>query len=172
MGQILGIGYGGGTKSTGTSTPQVPPEMRHLYGQVTDVAGSNIDAFKSLLSRVMAGDRSAIAPYAAPAAAAYTAPMASQLQNVLAMIQRQVPRGGSQDAAMASAMRQGGMDIGQAYGKVAQQDVESQNAMMQKVLAMYSSIFGGFNPAAQIGGKQVTESPARFGLPFADVPLG
>src|SRR5262245_43181033 len=67
------MGYSAGDKQKASTTPQIPPELRQLYRQVTDVAGSNIPAFKGLLSAGVSGDRSAAAPYAAPVAGSYTA---------------------------------------------------------------------------------------------------
>jgi hypothetical protein len=171
VGQILGLGYGGGEKTKGSTTPDVPPELRALYGQITDVAGSNVPAYKALISQVLAGNRNAVDPFTAPSVSAYTAPMASQMQNAVAAIRRATARGGGQDQAVANALRQGGMQIGEAQGRVGQQDIQAKNAMMQKVLELYSSLFGGFNPAATIAQKQETGTGARLGLPFADVPL-
>ena len=160
MGQILGLGYSSGDKTKASTKQDIPPELRQLYGQITDVAGSNIPAFKGLLSAGVTGDRSAVAPYASPLAGAYTpvagtatklapsyqqvasayqravpaaiAPYYAQLAQAQEMLRRRAPMGGGQTAALAQLLQGAGVNIGAAQSAVAQKDVEALNALKQR----------------------------------------
>lgn len=172
MGQILGLGYSGGDKTSGSSTPQIPPELRAIYGQQADLMSSNLPAFKNLIGQVLGGNRAAIAPFVASGVKPAIAPYVAQGQQAVSQLRRQTPRGGAQDAAVANILQNTGMKIGDVQSQVAQSDVDKQNAMMQGVLQMFSSIFGGFNPQSQIGSSQQTKTSGSLGLPFVNLPIG
>jgi hypothetical protein len=282
------LGFSSGDKQKSSTTPQVAPELRQLYGQITDVAGSNVPAFKNLISRALAGDKTLGSDYVsapgasyastfqplestyqplagtyrsaaetftplagtftptastfAPTAAASTAPMMLKAQQAQQQIARTMPRGGAADAARAHAGMEANVQAGQVQGAAAasdiaklselqrqdiltkmgleqaditqlsklqlqdlatkmgleQQDIQTlmalktqdqqtkqglmgkdvegansaqqrQEDMMKQIMTFYSSIFGGFNPAAQTGSKQTTTSGDNLGLPFANV---
>ena len=153
MGQVLGLGYSAGDKTKGSTTPNIPPELRQLYGQITDVASSNVPAFKGLLSAGVSGDRSVVTPYTAPLADTYTpvtgtatklapsyqraapaaiAPYYVQLSQAMDALKRRTPMGGGQAAGLAQLLQQTGANIGSAQSTVAQKDIDALNTLAQK----------------------------------------
>src|SRR5262245_50632657 len=138
MGQILGMGKSEGDTTKAKTAPDIPPELQQLYGQITDVAGSNIPAYKQLLSGAVTGDRSAVEPYTAPLAGTYTpvagtatklapsyqravpaalAPYYQAMRNAQAALRRRSAMGGGQSASVAQLLQEMGLGIGAAQSQ-------------------------------------------------------
>ena len=79
-------------------------------------------------------------------------------------------RGGNtltqKDLEQFAALRKGDAD---ARNQLAAMDLTKQNEMMQRLLQLYSGIFGGFSPAQQAGTSQTSSTGGRVGVPFADI---
>lgn len=71
MGQILGMGFSGGDKSKSQTTVNLPPELRNMYRQQTEMAQGMMPQYRDLLARAMGGDTEVVAPYARPVAGTY-----------------------------------------------------------------------------------------------------
>jgi hypothetical protein len=153
MGQIFGLGFSGGEKQKSQTTVNIPPELRQMYRQQTQLAEGGMPQYQDLLRRALGGDRGVADPYTGslastymplagtyqsqeasflPGKEAYTAPYAAQIQAAQNQIRRAMPAGGGQQAALAQATMQGGLGMGQARAQQAQRDIDARNALRQQ----------------------------------------
>jgi|ERR671924_680394 hypothetical protein len=144
-----------GGSSTTTATPNIPPELAKLYGQVTELAGAGMPQAKSLLTGALGGGQT---PEFQRFQGKQFLPYALAQQRAEQAVMRATPRGGAQVQALAEMNR----DIG-----VQRASAEVQH--IQHLMDLYFSLLGGFNPAQAIGRTQTTDEPFVFGLDLGPI---
>lgn len=145
------------------ANPIIPKDILDFYKTKTAFAKEVAPDFTDLVKSGVAGTATA---QTQPFIRGILAPYEAAGEGAVAQARRQIPRGGSQDLAVANILQEVAVQRGQA-----------QSSILQKILDYYASIYGGYNVESQIGQHQEGTSNTKepFMLKFGDVasvPIG